>query len=505
MSKRNRRFLGRVVLFTIITTLCIAYINHVMVPKTYYYENWPATNTFGDFYQLEKNSVDVLFMGSSHAASSYNPQVIYDNYGITSYNLGSEQQSIVMTYYWLREALKYQSPKVVVLDPYTVHLYVDSYAYNDMNCSETAVRRAMDSMRFSLNKLEAALVVDHYDPKQDWLSFFLTNIRYHERWKSVGEEDYTERELIEHGGMKGYAFMTDIIPSPTGSDFTIKASDINSEEPEDMVGSARKYLDKIRELCDKEGIRLVFSSIPCYETIGRYRSIKEYADTYGIDLYDFNEDSLYQEIGYSSEEYGYYHPNYLGAAKISMYLGKVLSQDYQISPREDASYDVSRANYEHRMKMVQLASITDAQQYFEAINDDAYSIFIFGPLTTGAQLNPQVEEGWKQLGLSYDLTSKEEGQHYWAIRTDGNWEEHVEQGNFQTSGSFRDNRSVYSYQVDDTILASPNRIYSVNVDGMECGNQNNGVDIVVYDNEYHRVIDRVNIDTTVEDVALKHY
>ncbi len=52
--------------------------------------------------------------------------------------LGAQQQSLPVSYFWLMEALRYQSPSVVVLDT------------EPLNSSEAAVRLAMDSMRWSL-------------------------------------------------------------------------------------------------------------------------------------------------------------------------------------------------------------------------------------------------------------------------------------------------------------------------------------------------------------------
>lgn len=91
-------------------------VNRILIPKCYYDDSWPTTSTYQGFYQMEKDSVDVLFLGSSCAAAGLNPQEFYDSYGIRSYNLGCEGQSLLTSYYWLEEALRFQSPKVVVLE-----------------------------------------------------------------------------------------------------------------------------------------------------------------------------------------------------------------------------------------------------------------------------------------------------------------------------------------------------------------------------------------------------
>ena len=225
--------------FVSITCLCVGLVNEWLKPEYYYNETWPTTNTYEDFYKLEKESADVLILGSSHAVSCINPQVIYDNYGITSYNLGCGQQSMLVSYYWLREALKYQSPKAVILETYTFHKYYDNYVYSDLNCSETAVRKAMDVMRFSPLKWEAGKAIEELDPTQIGLSFSLLNIRYHTRWTCLGENDFTEKAMIDHGGVKGYTALGTVDSSLQYTPFRdVDAKDVDAEE---MVDVAKTY------------------------------------------------------------------------------------------------------------------------------------------------------------------------------------------------------------------------------------------------------------------------
>lgn len=363
--------------FVLVTCLCVGVVNEWLKPKYYYNDVWPSTNTFKDFYNLEKNSVDVLFFGSSHVVSSLNPQVIYDTYGITSYNLGSEQQSLVVSYYWLREALKYQSPKAVVIDTYMIHKFSDSYIYNDMNCSEAAVRKAMDNMRLSPLKWEAAQTIAKTDPTQDSLSYIFPNIRYHSRWTSLGEDDFTQTSMVDHGGIKGFTVMDGSDPNLEYTPF--RAEDAENVNSDIMMEPSKTFLGKTIDLCREKGIQVILINIPCAESIERYRSTKDFADSYGVPYYDFNEASLYYEIGYDASEDLLSHPNYRGAEKISLYIGKLLSEEYGIAPREDTSYDASRQLYQHKLENLHLATVTDIYQYLPLLNQDRYSVFILPP------------------------------------------------------------------------------------------------------------------------------
>ena len=113
----------RAVLFLCLFFLMIYVVNRTLTPNYLYSSTNPMTETYRGFYKMKKNTIDVLFLGSSHTASGFNPQDLYNEYGIRGYNLGSNSQNLWVSYYWLREALQYQSPKVVVLDCYM--LFID--------------------------------------------------------------------------------------------------------------------------------------------------------------------------------------------------------------------------------------------------------------------------------------------------------------------------------------------------------------------------------------------
>jgi hypothetical protein len=76
---------------------------------------------FDAFYELPENSVDVLVLGSSHAYQGINTSVLWNEYGYSAFNLCGAAQPIWNTYYYLEEALKTQTPKVIILDIYSMH------------------------------------------------------------------------------------------------------------------------------------------------------------------------------------------------------------------------------------------------------------------------------------------------------------------------------------------------------------------------------------------------
>ena len=503
MGKSRIKLAVKFTVFVLVTCFFVNMVNEWLKPKYYYNQTWPATNTFLDFYKLKKNSVDVLFFGSSHAVCSFNPQVLYDTYGITSYNLGSEQQSMVVSYFWLQEALKYQQPKVVVLDTYMLHKFGAVFVYNEMNCSEGAVRKAMDCMRPSLTKWQDVKEIARIDPTQNALSYFLPNLRYHTRWTELGEDDFTESAMIDHGGIKGFTVLGGgVDESQTYTPFT--EADAATAEADAMVGSAAEYLDKIVSLCSEKGIDLILTNIPCAEPIGRYASTKQYADAHGVPYYDFNEETYYYAINYDPTRDLLSHPSYFGAEKITNFFGQLLTETYVIAPREDASFIKSGENYQHQLKNIQLQYASDSVQLLDLLQDDTYTLFVFAPTSYSSYLSDDVMNCLFALGFTTELRDMPDGWHYCAVKDGNQITEKITDQDFSFSGPFRDGFSHYSFCVDTTLMIPESQTYSLKIDGAEYGCRADGIQIVVYDRDLKTVVTKVTLNTNNEEATMTH-
>ena len=68
-----------------------------------------------NFYAQKNNSIDIVFLGSSHTYSSFNPYIIEAKTGLNGYNFATQQQPIWITYFYLKELLKYQNQSMLLL------------------------------------------------------------------------------------------------------------------------------------------------------------------------------------------------------------------------------------------------------------------------------------------------------------------------------------------------------------------------------------------------------
>ena len=190
-----------IVVFLSILVISLNFINECSMPKYTLKNNlWPTTSTYKQFYLMDKDSIDVLFLGSSVVVNSYSPQELYNTYGIRSYNLASDQQSIFLSYYWLKEALRFQAPKAVVLD--TRFLFPDHFE-SPINTTEELTRKCLDPMKWSSVKREAVSDLCRLDSSQSELSYYLKNLRFHTRWTEMSEEDFVPSEY-SYSELKGH-------------------------------------------------------------------------------------------------------------------------------------------------------------------------------------------------------------------------------------------------------------------------------------------------------------
>ena len=64
-------------------------------------------------YWQPENAIDVVMMGTSHVHCGVNTAFLWEKYGIASYDYSGAEQPLWMTYFYLKELYKYQTPKVV--------------------------------------------------------------------------------------------------------------------------------------------------------------------------------------------------------------------------------------------------------------------------------------------------------------------------------------------------------------------------------------------------------
>lgn len=361
----------RVISFLLILTLCLIVLGDLVSPKRY---KEIAVDNYHDerlgFYEIEKDTLDVLFIGSSHAFSSVSPEDIFNDYGITGYVQGSSCQKIWQSYYYLKETYYTQKPKVVVLDTFM--------ALDGSPQTEAFNREAIDKMKLSPAKIEAIETAVKFNPNEEsFLSYLFPIFRYHDRWEELKEEDYIWFVSEQDAPAKGFLPRIGSMPATFNeSDYTDKLS-----EPNVMNETCRVYLDKIKSLCEDNGSTLILTKFPtCLWNQASSSTISQWAEENEIEFLDYNaEPELREEVDIRWENEsleGGNHLNYDGALKMTKVLGKFLSEHFHFEDkRDDPDYEKWREDYFYYKKCVDnylLANTVDCVDYVNKLKNGNY-------------------------------------------------------------------------------------------------------------------------------------
>ena len=391
--------------------------------------------------------------------------------------------------------MKYQEPKAVILD--VKHLFV--YDENEkLNSQVSCTRKPIEHMKMSSVKIEAIKDICSLDDKQSMFGYYFPLYNYHTRWKLLKEEDFSYKEQLQSSKAKGYAPL-------------YRAGGINAELPYETDNGApsieklkfvplmETYLSKMVDLCKERGIQLILVNVPYQEsTKSHYYAVKAYADEKEIPYYDFCAAPLYQEIDYNFQldNQDAVHSNLSGAKKLTNYMGQILSEEYGIGSHEDIQWEESRDYYAGICKDFELLNTVDIYEYFERLKDKRYAVFMAASDDASTGLNDKMSELFSYLGLEGTVREHFRSSYY-AIISDQELIEEVDEGKLKVSGVFRDGRSTYEISSGGYDSGSD---CSIKIDQEEYAKNRRGLNIVVYNLLTQTVIDSICFDTYLAEM-----
>jgi hypothetical protein len=307
------RVFAEIVIFAAGFALIFLWVQRLLQPKYMMASEYssPETEIWSDFYAADKESIDVLYVGSSHVYNAVNTEVVEALTGYSGEVLAGSAQDIGTSYYYICEALRSQSPKYIFLDSYGFS-WESFWVYDSF-------KRQLDDIRWSPVKLEAVRAWQETYPEDSLTARIFTVIDYHTRWESLNIFDFKYRSMIST--VNGYA--------PTYEAEEVSHAPADETAGIDITEQNEEYFSKIAALCRENGIELIFMTTPsCDWTDAQSDVMQELADKYEIPYWDFNRDGVYDTIGLdgSTDYRDRNHLNAYGAEKFSTVLGEYCSE-----------------------------------------------------------------------------------------------------------------------------------------------------------------------------------
>ena len=248
----------------------------------------------------EKNTIDVLVIGDSESFTSISPLPIWDKYGFTMFNGGVSSQYLVDTLKYLEMVLDYQSPKIVLLEANAI--------YRKMEFDNVISSVASDIGREFIDKVK-----------------------------------YTKKDE-----MKGCWYKKTIVPPLSTEGY------MSYNKKHEGISSLNKYyLEKIVNVCNDNGIKLILYSTPSVKNWNykKHNAVLDFANKKNITYLDLNLEVDKLGIDW---DVGGDHLNYYGAVKITDYMGDYLnSLNILKSHKNDKKYDSWNKAYQRYLEKVQ--------------------------------------------------------------------------------------------------------------------------------------------------------
>ena len=365
-----------IIIATAVVILCV--LSKILVLKSE-----DGINQFDALYKQPENSIDVFFVGSSKVYCDIATGVLWEKYGIASFDLGGAEAPAWVSYYQLKEALRRQRPKVICYEVSVPAMYPDI-----LNQSTEWATDNTYGMKWNSNRTEQLRA--NSETEEDYRTRLNPFNIMHGRYNDLQENDFTN--VRNTARYKGFDPREKIVEMETPDISGVTTAAPCSEK-------AEEYARKIIELAKQEDIPILFFASPCEARESEQEIINymwQIAQSEGVPYIDFN--MRYEEIGmdYSKDMSVGNHLSYTGNYKFSSYFGQILKDEYDIPDRRGDSlyaswdWDATYQNYERQDLLIkqtedaaEIMNLASQGYLIFGINEDKGCVIENGELVAG--------------------------------------------------------------------------------------------------------------------------
>lgn len=284
-----------------------------------------------DYSQIKKNGekIDMLILGGSRMYRSFDPEIFEKELGLNNViNDATPTQNPILSYYLLKEVLKYDKPETLIM----------GVSFDILNGDQSVAhyQYGMDRLH-GLNKL--ACTYQCYGINDGFLTLIKKNeykenlhidsIKENVRKKLDAEAGIWSSEGYKHKGYIGApeGFVNGNVPSDDGRD--------DKSFREDLINPKYlAYLEKIMDLCKAEGIEVhmvtgMCTTMQVYDINGYQEAtdfFTQFAKEHDTEYYNLNYIKNREKNYDDSNFCDFLHLNYKGGQKSSRDYTRVLKK-----------------------------------------------------------------------------------------------------------------------------------------------------------------------------------
>jgi len=292
---------------------------------------------FHTYRQLEKDTVDAVFVGTSGVDWYWIPSQAYEDYGMTVFPLASPAMPSWLYKTVIQDALRYQSPELFIID-------IRSFGQSNVSSSvmEVRGRRVIDALSpFSPYRVSAAFEtmklihrVDEDELEFD-ISYLFSVAKYNSKWKddefrfkdNIG--DVYHNYLGYYVNAKNSVTAKKIKPVKYDADYELELDPISEENLYDLI-----------DFIKKKDLNVLFVETPQNSTkkkMGRYNTVYKILEKEGMPYLHYytekSENGISIGLDSSKHFFNAAHVNYEGAKIFTKEFSKYLDENYDFKDR----------------------------------------------------------------------------------------------------------------------------------------------------------------------------
>lgn len=466
--------IASVVAFVVILTLVLNRVYEIVSWKDTYGNYMSSVK---ELYSTPDDTIDLVFVGSSHMYGGIDPNYFWTEYGIPAFDMCCSGQDKNSAVHQLKELLKTQSPRLVVVEAY-------AFLY-DKQEDVGNVYRNMLSLDFSRNANELIKDYVEEDERED---FYLRWPIVHTRYAELGKYDFEQYEPSIYGRGFNYNFKI----NPIGLDW----ESINTTDLVEIGDTNKAWIDELKQMSLEENFDLIFVEVTSdvsHDEQAILNGCEQYLSENGIPYIDLNKMAYQIGISEANDFVDFNHLNYTGAQKATAYLSTYLLENYDFEPHDfEEEYELWDMNAEYALHRVWLDELDrlEGLDYLKASlsQEDVVTVFSLDGWYS------ESETDWNGLLSQFGLAKEDEPLDscgLWMFRNgkvlakiSNSIDEHIRALNIND----RDTIVIKNKQEDGAVRT---HIY---INDCPCSITNDGLNVWIYDEMLGEVVSTKHFD-----------
>lgn len=382
------RKLMRAICFCLLFVILFVFLSGAFIPRTGTTEDGMESRISKAYRGEPRDSIDTVFIGNSDIYRAISPVDLFHQTGITSAIAGRPNKQLSEVPGDIRDILRYQNPKTIVLETdcmfsgtnpgfkkgispleaEAAKVDVAGQAPSKVTNADVAGQtpskatnadvagqapsKATNAPQQNIFAKCKALLQEGDSAFLAALNYKFPLVKYHDNWKHLKLTTFLQPRGKYHFSNKGMAYANTVKAYPFGNEYMQLSGGKHAMLSEEKLDQFQKIYD----LCDRNGIRLVLLTVPSANTWNKGKSdtVKQLAKKYDLTYYDYNRQLPAGFNWVTDSKDGGNHLNYAGASAVTKDLAKKLTDDLTMNPTSLTKKQKQqwKKDYEHFHKSI---------------------------------------------------------------------------------------------------------------------------------------------------------